>query len=527
MEEPSPAPDKPAATAQPPAQPDIVSDTSAVLPSEAWLPAGRPEMNRPAPPVAKPAISTQVEPPASASAARDRRPAAHSAAAPERPRSSLAPLGRGLVAVIRPLVAIWRGLIRAVKTLLGRMLPGESLVTLPSSTMALIAIAVPLVVVSVASMVYLQRGRTAQYQVLYSRAEQSFGQAAGLNDPLARRAAWKTTLAYLDQADTYLVTSESQKLRLKARDAMDELDLVRRVNYQPALTGLPEAVRVTRIVSTGGDLYMLDSYSGSVIHAQETNNQGYDVDASFQCGPGATGYTGGPLIDLAPAPPSKSPQAAVIAIDAKGNLLLCSPGNAPNAGKLPRPATAANWGKLMAAALDPDLGHLYILDPSDQAVWAYWNGNLQDQPQLYFGDVVPPMQDVVDLAANQDELYLLHVDGHLTRCNFSKLQQVSPTRCINSAPYEDSRPGREKAPMIPDNPFTQIFSNQPPDPSLYLMEPKTQAIYRFSLQSLVFQYQVQPAGDLRGGPATAFTVNNIDRTLFLATGNQVYYTSLP
>ncbi|HEX9029293.1 MAG TPA: hypothetical protein VF823_08970 [Anaerolineales bacterium] len=514
----APAPQEPAPGGQPPAPADSANRSPVITPAKAVLSAAQSTGNRPAAQTAP----TESTPPVTPTA-----PAPRAAAAASRPRPSLAPVGAGLLAVFRPLAAIWRGLVRAIRAVLGRLLPNESLVTLPASTMALIAIAVPLVVVSVASMVYFQRGRSVQYQSLYAHADQTYRQAASLNDPLARREAWKTTLAYLDQADSYLVTSESQKLRIKVRDALDELDLVRRVNYQPALTGLPEAVRVTRIVSSGGDLYMLDSYSGSVIHAQETNNRGFEVDAAFQCGPGATGYAGGPLIDLSPAPPTKSPQAAVIAVDAKGNLLLCSPGNAPNAGKLPRPATAANWGKLTAGTVDPDLGHLYILDPADQAVWAYWNGNLQDQPQFYFGDVVPPLQDVVDLAANHDELYLLHADGHLTRCNFSKLQQVAPTRCVNSASFEDSRPGREKAPMVLDNPFTQIFSNQPPDPSLYLMDPKTQAVYRFSLQSLVFQYQVQPASDLHGGQATAFTVNNIDHTLFLATGNQVYYTALP
>jgi hypothetical protein len=80
------------------------------------------------------------------------------------------------------------------------------------------------------------------------------------------------------------------------------------------------------------------------------------------------------------------------------------------------------------------------------------------------------MEDVIDLAVDKSDLYLLHEDGHVTLCTFSELG-VSPTRCTDPFPYVDSRPGREGLILIPDSPFTQIHATQPPDPSLYLLEP--------------------------------------------------------
>ncbi len=62
------------------------------------------------------------------------------------------------------------------------------------------------------------------------------------------------------------------------------------------------------------------------------------------------------------------------------------------------------------------------------------------------------MQDVIDLAVNDFDLFLLHEDGHLTTCEYSGLAE-SPTRCEDPAIISDPRPGRQSGAIIPDTAF--------------------------------------------------------------------------
>jgi hypothetical protein len=146
---------------------------------------------------------------------------------------------------------------------------------------------------------------------------------------------------------------------------------------------------------------------------------------------------------------------------------------------------------------------------------------------MFFNEEIPDLQNVIDFTVNRDDLYLLNADGSLTYCVYSNMGGV-PTRCARPA-YVDFRPGRENLPLVPPSPFRQIQNTLPPDPSLYLLEPLQQAIYHFSLRNLAFQgqYLPDPQNSLPDRPATAFAVDNIQRYLFLALGNQVYYAILP
>ena len=76
---------------------------------------------------------------------------------------------------------------QGVKTFLGRMLPDEGLFSIPTPTMAFISIAVPVVVVMVAMVVYLQQGLAAESDALYAQAELSARQAESQTDPLPRQ----------------------------------------------------------------------------------------------------------------------------------------------------------------------------------------------------------------------------------------------------------------------------------------------------------------------------------------------------
>jgi len=416
-----------------------------------------------------------------------------------------------------------------VSNLLGRMLPGDAISGLPSSFMAFFAIAIPLVVVTVATVIYLRSGRTSQYQTFYQQAMESATQAQGLTDPRVQRLAWQNVLTFLDQAENYEKTAETQSLRSQALQKLDDIDGIKRLNFIPALTSsLPEDFRITRLAASGNELFMLNKTSGSVARALSISNE-YDVDETFQCGPGVAGAGAtGALIDIAVLPKGNKLNANLLGLDARGNLLNCVAGEAPQASNLTPPPTG--FGLIRGFTLEMD--NLYVLDPEKNAVWIYWKSNFTAEPDLFFAETVPPMQDVIDLAVNESDLYLLHADGHITMCTYSNLE-VSPTRCTDPAAYIDSRIGRENQLFIPVTSFTQLLTTQPPDPSLYFLEPKSRAIDHFSLRLLTFhgQYAPAPVPGLERtsslAPATAFTINPDNRLAFIAVDNQIIYASMP
>jgi hypothetical protein len=96
----------------------------------------------------------------------------------------------------------------------------------------------------------------------------------------------------------------------------------------------------------------------------------------------------------------------------------------------------------------------------------------------------------------------------------------------------DSRPGREGQPYFPYPAFSQIKRTQPPDPSIYLLDPAEQSIYHFS-QRLAYQRQLKPIQPLSPNPdgsvdpASAFTFSPDNRIVFLVVSNQVYSAGKP
>jgi len=480
---------------------------------------------------AAPAQPTETAPPAAATMRAEASTAAETAEPAQRPARGPSPLLRGAAAIGGGLSRFSRGAARISGAILRRLLPGEG--SLPSSMMAFFAVAIPVMVVAAAMYVYLKEGVTRQYLAAFEVASRAAETARAETAPDARRQAWLNVVAAVEQAEQYQVTEATRGLQVEAQSVFDQLDNVRRLDFQPAIAGgLPGGTRISRMVASSDALYMLDAESGNVLRAVRTT-RGYELDSSFACGPSLPGALSvGALVDIALIPPDSDMDGDLLAMDGAGNLLQCEAGAQPLASMLAPPPTG--WGTPLGFTLDG--GNLYVVDPHPQknAVWAYWGAEFTSQPQLFFSEEVPPMADVIDLAVDKRDLYLLHADGHLTLCTFSDLG-VSPTRCADPVPYSDSRPGREGQPMQPEHAFTQIVTTRPPDPSIYLLEGQSQAIYHFSLRLLTFQKQFRPV-TLRaegGGlgfpkdPATAFALSPDSRVAFLALGDQVYYAGTP
>jgi hypothetical protein len=412
------------------------------------------------------------------------------------------------------------------------LLPGEAgqRPLLPGSVMAVIAIIVPLIVVTIATVVYMRYGRIAQYEENYQLAIEAAVGAVGAEDPAIIRHAWETTIYYLDKAEYYQETQQSQALRTEAQSALDGMDGVIRIDFRLAIVGgLSKTVQISKMVATDTDLYLLNATNGSVIRTFLTN-QGYAVDSEFKCGSGSYGgYQVGPLLDIAAMPAINSRSATLLGMDAGGTLLYCAPDLDPRAYPLAPPDTT--FRGVIGFTLDVEGENLYILDPPGNAIWTYTRqeDDFSGPPILFFSENPPEgMPGAIDVLATAEDLYLLHEDGHITLCSISRMAEV-PMRCYDPTTLQDDRPGHQSGPFITDAIFTQMSFSAPPDPSLYLLVPNTHAIYQFSPRpdSLTLRGQFRATVEQSKrftSPATAMAIS-LNRYLFISIENQVYFAT--
>lgn len=399
---------------------------------------------------------------------------------------------------------------------------------LSRSSLAFIAILVPLLLITVAVMVYMSAGRDSQYEENYSLAVKAAVGAIGTNDPANVRLAWESTLYYLDKAEAYQLTNDSQALRWQAQAELDNLDRIVRLNFQPAIiSGLAPAIHIGRMAASDSDLYLLDTASGSVLHTIRTN-QGYEVNPDFKCGPGVyeNGTVGG-LVDFVVINNRTFANANLIGIDSAGNLLFCNNSGEARAIQLPSPGLG--WKNIAAITLDAESKTLYVLDPTGAAVWSYfWVKDKFEDPNLFFGDQVPQgMNTALDLAMRGEDLFLLFQDGHMASC-------VGGGRCVDPIQFEDPRAGHLPGASISDAVFSQLLIAGPSDPSLYMLESLTKAVFRFNVSpDKVFslQSQFQATADQRTSlftsPVSSMAISP-NRYIFLSVDNRVYFaTDMP
>ncbi len=437
----------------------------------------------------------------------------------------------GLARIIQGVRAGTQRISNGFKKFLPNLLPNSSEDSGEgASSMALFAIVIPVIIVAIAATVYIHYGRTAQYQQYYDMALSQALQARGQTNPTEVRHAWDSTLYYLDLAEKNQKTKDSITLRQEAQTALDNLDGILRLDFRPAINGgLSRSVQISQMTATDTDLYLLDASRGGVIRAFMTN-QGYEVDPSFKCDPGQYGsIIVDALVDLEGLPKSNVYNARVLAMDGKGNLLYCGLTD-PQAVSLVPPQLG--WRRISAFSLDADGTNLYVLDPGGNAIWQYTEraGKFVDLPNAFFGEQVPQnMNTAIDLATNNADLYLLFVDGHVSSCPLTRYEGV-PMRCSDPATFVDARPERQSGPKINDAIFTQVTFATAPDPSLYLLEPLTRAIYRFSPRSNSlelrgqFRASMEQNNTLFDGPATAMTISP-NRYAFFSVGNQVFFAT--
>lgn len=419
--------------------------------------------------------------------------------------------------------------IQGLRRILARMLPEgmwqkDGLFTVPTSVMVSIAVLIPVLVVALAVMIYVQRGRAEQFAETLRKAqfEVQFGRLAA--DPLEARPHWEGALEQLNVADQ-LQPNDDQvaALKFEAQSQLDEMDWVTRLDYQPlVLGGVDVKAQLRQLVLIGQDVYALDTAQNRVWHIMPNTSGIYVVDRAFECASGSYGeFTISTLIDMARLPmPNAMGVEALAVLDTAGGLLYCAPGEKPLATYLPSPDT----GWIRPTALEVYADRLYVLDPGGNEVWQFLTASSGfDAPAHYFTGAAYHLGEVIDFSIAQGDLFLLHKDGHVMHC--TRVASGEPTTCIEAVQYLDQRLGRQPGERLSDvTQPTRLLFDPPPEPSLYLIDQKTAGVYQFSLKLMLVR-QFRPRYPLKA-PVTNVAIDPSKR-LFLTAGDNVYFAARP
>lgn len=413
-----------------------------------------------------------------------------------------------------------------------RLLPGSEPnkpFTIPTYILVAIAVFIPLVVSVIAWVIYDSYGLSDRYRQLYQTADLARTRAVSEVDPARQRDQWLEVLRYLDEI--HRDTDEVNNLRSEAQANLDNLMGVIRLEFIPAFpNGLGGSTQISRLAASESDLYMLEAEGGRILHASFTGRS-LNLDNTFQCKPGKySGYEVKALVDILALPKVNALNGTVLGIDATGNLLYCAPNQVPQAIPLP-PLPNTNWKRITSFALDND--NLYVLDAESRSVWVFRgkDGAFLDTPYFYFGNEIPTSIDsAIDLSVSRDDLYLLHADGHLSTCTFSRLSEV-PTRCQDPVQRIDNYPAHQGIDIFAQANLTQMVITNPPNSVLLLLDSEDQSVFRLSPRSFELQNQIKAragkANPFQSGPVGALAVSP-NYVLYLAIGDQVYFaTNLP
>ncbi|MCC6500793.1 MAG: hypothetical protein IT313_11065 [Anaerolineales bacterium] len=506
------------------------------------IPRAKPEEQKSEPVVIKETIAPEPE----AEPEEEVSVVATSALAPEADRST------AHAAATRRMAKVMVGVIQTVRRVnermglflqrfIPRLLPGpespateagqQPLTFIPTYALVFIAVVIPVLIVTMATVMYLRFGQSVQYDEFYRQAQSEAARAISETDPARQRDAWEKSLELLDQAESYGKTDQSSQLRQMAQANLDSLMGVLRLEFAPAFTnGLGGDAQISRMAASESDLYMLEASRGEILHAAFTGRS-LDLDTTFNCKPGTyAGYQVGTLVDLLALPKVNLASATALGIDAEGNLLYCAPGQVPQA--IPLPALPnTNWGRITAFALEG--GNLYVLDATARSVWVYTGqeATFVDTPYFYFGNQIPDTIDTaIDLAISGDDLYLLHTDGHISTCTFSRIAET-PTRCIDPLNFIDAFPAHQGLNLFAQAHFTQMSLTASPNSVLLLLDSENRKVFRLTPRSLELQNQITGfAGEgnpFQAGTLGALTVSP-NYVLYVAIDDQVYFaTNLP
>jgi len=394
-------------------------------------------------------------------------------------------------------------------------------------------LAIPLIIILSSLTIYTRFGKEEQYKIFMDEAQATALLAEDEIDAIKQHDYWEDILVLAAKAEEYLVTNESRQLFQKAQSVMDEMDLTARLDFRPALTQFfPDGASISRIKASSSGVYLLDSNSGNVLRIYLNTKGFYQLDEEFRCTPGPYGLvTVTKLVDFVILP-ANSENFKIMALDGQGNLLYCQPGELPVSRTLTIPE--GGWDQIVGTAYASDV--LYVIDAGMSMVWVYEGTSTQstgmsgivfaESPDPFFDEDIPDLSGAVDASINQEDLYILHDDGHMTLCQYSPYKKVKLTKCEDPAPFTDNRVGIEntKPWIFMGTHFVGMRQTRLPDASLFLLDEVSGALYQFSYQ-LNLERTLKPQTNrnypMPISPPSGFGITP-DREVFLAYDNQLY-----
>ena len=435
------------------------------------------------------------------------------------------PLRRTEQSLQRGSSSLGGSLAGASGNLFRRVLPEGTDFRFSNSALLAVAILLPVIIAIIAVAIYIQNGRTRVFDEYLTAAKLEAGKARTTADSLAAKPYWLNSLNLLNEAEeAYPGRPEAATLRAEAQAAVDAVENIQRFNFESLVPGgFGQNANITEMVVNGNEVYALDSAQRQVYRAVLTEADKYTIDRGFDCGVGPVGtYNISQIVDIVWLnTPNIVNKAALLALDADGDLMYCKPdGSAPEASQLTPPD--AGWRSPKAVEIFAD--RLYVLDPGANDIWLYdrVGGVFSERPKNYFSQT-SDLSTAVSFTIAQGKVYILRADGRLMTCerDLNSLQ----TNCIENTEYVDARPGRVNGDRLGDmtTPLG-LFYDPPPEPSLYLLDQGLGGVYQLSLQ-LVLQRVQKPDGELPG------VINAIaigpNKELFAAIGNTVYWARRP
>jgi hypothetical protein len=477
---------------------------------------------------------------AAPSPAVEHRPQGAEQAAPIEPRTPrseragvFAGTGERIRQLLKPIQGGFSRLATWLTNWLNRMAPG--LADPPAGTvvstrlLAATAIVVPLIIVTIAAVVYLGRGRRDQFDEYVVQAAAAIQVAQLKGDPREARKDWESALRFLQQANEYGSSAEATSMRQQAQAALDSLDLILRLEFKPVVSGgFGSDANLTAIAASATDLYIFDEAERTIWHAWGAPERGYKIDSTFECLEGRRKFQElGSLVDIVlQTSPGALGTEGVVAVDVDGNLLYCAPEREPALAKLTAPDIG--FGRIQAVDVQND--QLFVMDSVTNAVWIYSavGGLFSGNPELYFVEEVRELGGAIDIAMAGDELFILYADGKLDRCRrFSETDPDGNPRirveCEADPRFQDERPDHEASNRIPGAVPAKLEYSPPPEPSLFFLDTFNNGVFHYSLR-LVYQGLYLPLEPF-AGEISALTMGP-PNDLYLAVGGQVYHTAV-
>jgi hypothetical protein len=406
--------------------------------------------------------------------------------------------------------------------------------SLPPTVLLGTAIAIPLLIIAVVAVLYFRKGYEMEFARLMEEARTAAAVADAQTDPLQARAAWQDVFDLLATAAQYGSSDELTALQNHSARMLDDFDGITPLEFKAAIAGGLEAdSQITALLAGDREIYALDGIHDRILRLL-LGQGGYQLDETFLCRSGDyPGVTVESFVDMVWVPdltigsqsPTSSHGGAVVALDRRGTVLYCPPGGQSMAGSL----TAPYNGWASPDSIDYYNGRMYVLDPENNGLWRFdlsEDSGFDQPPTAYFTGNHPALTDAIDFAVASGEVFFLHADGRATRCQYDPLFEpeegdaTGGTLC-EDLPFNDTRPGRTAGARIADALLNRIYYNEPPEPTLFFLDPLGRGAYRFSLAlNFISRYRVTIAP--AGHEATALAVG-ADKVLYIAVGNQIYY----